>query len=354
MAGCYAWHVRFSLALGVAVAVALATPRAHADGDVVASIPSTISDAPPTHHRVVLVSMPDQVFNATASALGPWSIAVESVAELPPGDDVAAAALARAHNASAVAWIDGEELVIYDDLTRRSERRTAPEAVDEVGAATIALSIKTSLRRPVVVAAAPEPPPERPPTEVFAAAPRIEVAVVPERRERPRLHASLRLGASLPLASPSPTLPRISARISHDLPAEPRLALAAAVEGGPTAAIDHPEFTGRYLDLALALGAEWRQALPGKWWLVPSVSGTVHLTRLEGTILMPMPRDKVETSTPFGAEVELSIETGGRLRGGATVYGSFLTGRDRYKVHGDDVLVVPSATLGASLRISFQ
>lgn len=350
--------MRCLLALGVAAAVALATTRAHADGEVVAAgpakIPSAIAAAPPTHQRVVLVSMPDQVFNATASALGPWSIAVESVAALPPDDDVAAAALARTHDATAVAWLDDAELVIYDDLTGRSERRSAPEAVDEVGAATIALSIKTSLRRPIVVAAAPEPAPERPPTEVFAAAPRVEVEIVPTRRERPRLHASLRLGAGLPLASPSPTMPRIAARISHDLPAEPRLALAAAVEGGPTAAIEHPEFTGRYLDLAIAVGAEWRQRLGDRWWLVPALSGTVHLTRLDGTVLMPMPRDTVETATPVGAEVELSIETGGRLRGGATVYGSFLTGRDRYKVHGDDVLVVPSATLGASLRISFQ
>ena len=346
--------MRHLLALGVAAAVALATPRAHADGEMVAAMPGAITESAPAHHRIVLVSMPDQVFNATASALGPWSIAVESVAELPPGDDVAAASLARAHNATAVAWIDGAELVIYSTLTGSSERRSAPEAVDEVGAATIALSIKTSLRRPVVVAAAPEPPPERPPTEVFAALPRVEAVVIPERRERARLHASLRLGAGLPLTRPSPTMPRIAARISHDLPAEPRLAIAASIEGGPTASIEHPEFSGRYLDLSAGVGAEWRQPLPGRWWLVPSISGTVHVTRLDGTVLMPMPRDTVETATPLGAEVELSIETGGRLRGGASVYGSFLTGRDRYRVHGEDVLVVPSATLGASLRISFQ
>src|SRR5688572_21766537 len=134
MPRCYALCVRCLLALGVAAAVALATPRAHADGEVVAagpptippspSTPSTIDDGPPTHHRVVLVSMPDQVFNATASALGPWSIAVESVAELPPDDDVAAAALARTHDATAVAWLEVAVLVIYDYLTRRSDRRT--------------------------------------------------------------------------------------------------------------------------------------------------------------------------------------------------------------------------------------
>ena len=348
--------MRHLLALGVAAAVALATPRAHADGEMVAAMPGAITESTPSHRRIVLVSMPDQVFNATASALGPWSIAVESVAELPPGDDLAAASLARTHNATAVAWIDGAELVIYSTLTGSSERRSAPEAVDEVGAATIALSIKASLRRPVVAAAAPEPPPERPPTEVFAAPPRVEAKVLSERPggARPRLHASLRLGAGLPLTRPSPTMARIAARISHDLPAEPRLALAAAVEGGPTASIEHPEFRGRYLDLSVAIGAEWRQPLPGRWWLVPSIAGTVHLTRLDGTVLEPMPRDTVEMATPVGAEVELSIETGGRLRGGASIYGSFLTGRDRYRVHGEDVLVVPSATLGASLRISFQ
>lgn len=343
--------MRFSLALaGVAAAVAIATPDARADSEVVAAI----ADSPRAHQRVVLVSMPDPVFAATASALGPWSIAVEATGELPPADDVAAATLANAHEATAVAWLDGAELVIYDDLTGRSERRTAPGTLDDVGAATIALSIKTSLRKPVTVVAALDEPLERPPVEVDAAEPRVEAVVTPARAERPRLRAAARFGAGLPLANPSPTMPRIGARISHDLPFESRLAIAAGIEAGPSAAIDHEEFTGRYRDVAISLGTEWRQPLARRWWLVPSVTGTVHLTRMAGTVLMPNPRDTAESGHPFGAEVELAVETGGRVRGGFAVFGSFLTGRDRYKVHGEDVLVVPAATLGASLRISFQ
>ena len=343
-----------ALAAAVSAVVGLTSP-AWAD----AATP--VEEAPRAHRRIVLVSMPDSVFAATASALGPWSIAVEATTEPPPADELAAATMARAHGATAVAWLEGSELVIYDDFSRRIERRSVPETpagidgLDEVGAATIALSIKTSLRRPVQVAAAPPPPPpERPPVEVFAAPPEVVAEVVPVRAPRPRLHAAARLGAGLPLASPSPTMPRVGARISHDLPGEPRLAVLAGVEVGPSAEIDHPELTGRYRDVAFAVGAEWRQPLAGRWWLVPSLAGTVHLTRLEGTILMPNPRDTVESAHPFGAEVEVAIETGGRLRGGVAVHGSFLTGRDRYKVRGEDVLVVPAATLGATLRISFQ
>jgi hypothetical protein len=298
--------------------------------------------------------MPDTVFSATSSALGPWSIAVEATGEPVPTDDDAAASLARTHDASAVAWLDGAELVIYSDLSGRRERRTAPDEVDEVGAATIALSIKTSLRQPVVVAAAPEVPIERPPVEVDAAPARVEAVIIPTvRAPRPRLRLAARLAAGLPLASPSPTMPRIGARISHDLPALPRLAIAAGVEAGPSAEIDHEEMTGRYRDVAFSLGAEWRHPLGG-WWLVPSVAGTVHLTRMSGTVLMPNPREVSQSGSPFGADVELALETGGRLRGGVAVFASFLTGRDRYQVRGEDVLVVPAATLGASLRISFQ
>jgi hypothetical protein len=346
--------VRLPLALaGVASSLAIAVPVARADGDVVAAV----AEPAPRHRRVVLVAMPEPVLQATTSALGPWSISVATAAGPPPADDLAASALARAHDATAVAWIDGEELVIYDALHARSERKAAPAepaATDEVAAATIALSIKTSLRHPVV-AAAPEAPPERPPVEVFAAPAHVEAAVVPARAAAHRpLHVMARVGAGLPLSEPSPTMTRIGGRLSFDLPLEPRLAIAVGVEAGPRAAIEHAELAGRYQDLTLAVGAEWRQELIGRWWLIPSIAGTVHFTRLDGTVLMPSEREISEPGRSFGADAELSLETGGRLRGGVTLFGSFLANRDRYKVRGVDVLVVPVATLGASLRISFQ
>jgi hypothetical protein len=53
-------------------------------------------------------------------------------------------------------------------------------------------------------------------------------------------------------------------------------------------------------------------------------------------------------------QLEIGVEHGGRIRGGAVVYASFLGGLDPYKVKKDVVLTVPTATLGIALRTSFQ
>jgi hypothetical protein len=335
--------VRFLLALtGLCL---VAAPRVARADDVVGVAPEAKE-----HSRVVLVSMPDPVFAATAAALGPWSIAVEATPEATPGSDAAASAIAQAHGATAVAWLEGDVLVIYDDLQRRSERRehaTPAGRIDDASAASIALSIKTTLRQPTpVVVAAVEPPP--PPVEV------IEIAAPPPllAEPQPQLHVAARIGAGIPLADPSPTTARAAVRATYDIAGA--LAIGLGVEGGVARTIEAEEFQGRYRDLALAAGVEYRIAIGERFWLVPSAAATVHLTRLQGDVTAPMERPVDRSSYPFGAEAELAAETGGRLRAGAAIFGTFLTGRDAYKVHGADVLRVPAVSVGIALRMSWQ
>lgn len=334
-----------------ALAVAAVAPRAHAD-EIVATAPdaphgSTIDEAPRAHERVVLVAMSDLVFSATAAALGPWSIAVEATDEPAPASDADASALAQAHGATAVAWLAEGELVVYDDLERTSERRAASPPADDASAAAIALSIKTMLRQPVRIAVV-EPPPPPPVVDEPV------VTVVAPPAPRPGVHATARLAAGLPLSRPAPTMTRAGVRLSVDAPFAPRLAFAAGVEAALPGDVTAEGFDGRYGDLAAGLGFEWRQPLTARLWLVPSIAGTLHRTHLSGTVTDPMPKDVTHIDYAYGGEVEVAVETGGRLRAGAAISGSVLGGRELYKVRGVDVLRVPAATLGLAVRISFQ
>jgi len=337
--------VRLLLAIAGLCLVAIGPAVARADDTVVAAqVPRTS-----THSRVVLVSMPDPVFSATAAALGPWSIAVEATPESTPMSEAAASALAREHDATAVAWLDGDVLVIYDDLKHRVERRdhvaSPGAAIDDAGAAAIALSIKTALRQPPRLARVIERLESEPPAEVDVVEPLV---LEPERM----LHVAARLGAGVPLAAPSPRMARASLRASYDVAGGAAIGLGA--EGSYASDIEGTDFSGRYRDFALTGGLEWRLALSDRVWLIPSLAGTIHLTRLRGDVTDPMERPIDRSSFPFGAEAELAAETGGHLRAGAALFGTFLTGRDEYKVHGEDVLRVPAVTVGIALRISLQ
>jgi hypothetical protein len=342
--------VRLPLAQAAVVAVAVAAaPPARADGDVVA----VVAEAPAAHHRVILLSMPDPVRDATAAALEPWSIAVVAIADATPETDASAAVIARARGASAVAWLDAGELLVYDDLRRQTERRAAPEPLDAVNAAAIALSIKTTLRRPMPMVAALELPPPPPPRADLVD---DQVAIAPTTGGG--VHGAARFGVGFPTASTAvaPTMVRFAGRLAVDVPVERRLAVAVALEGGPPSAIDNADLIGRYRDVTLGLGVEWRQPVARQLWLVPAATATLHLTRLSGELRNPGGMERVvdRRGARPGMDLELAVETGGRMRGGAALFASLSPFGERYKVRGEDVLAVPAATLGIALRISFQ
>jgi hypothetical protein len=344
------------------VVAGVARPDARAEGEVVAAkeaerdadeVVTVVADAPAGHHRVVLMSMPSPVEAATETALAPWSIAVAVSVDSPPATDDAAATVARSHDASAVAWLDGGELHVYDDLRHATEHRPVPEPRSEADAAAIALSIKTTLRRPMPVVALVEAP--APPPEIEAPAVTTSIGRVAPPRLVP--HVAIGLGLLEPLSNAAPTLTRIAGRVSVDVPDLPQLAVGVTAAAGPAAPVEGTDMSARYRDIGFGAIAEWRQPLTRGLWLVPAAGASVHRTRLWGSALngAGMDRPIDVAATLVGFDVELALEGGGsHLRGGAVLGASVTSTPAPYKVRGEEVLRVPTASLGVAIRVSFQ
>jgi hypothetical protein len=115
--------------------------------------------------------------------------------------------------------------------------------------------------------------------------------------------------------------------------------------------------TARYRDIGFGAIAEWRQPLARGLWLVPAAGASVHRTRLWGASRngggIDRPVDM--PATLVGFDVELALEGGGQpLRGGAVVGASVTSTPGPYKVRGEEVLRIPTASLGVAIRVSFQ
>ncbi|MCA9676598.1 MAG: hypothetical protein KC464_16315, partial [Myxococcales bacterium] len=305
------------------------------------------------HRRVVLLSMPDQVFSATAAALGPWAIAVEASTEPPPADEAAAAAVAASHDATAVAWIEGAELIIYDALDLGLERRPAPTTIDDATAASIALTIKTALRRPLRVPAmvafpgAGEPIPRPPALELDRPAP-------PPPAPRLIAHLAVTAGARVPTRTPAPTLPRISGRVSLGASTWRGLAVVAGAEAGPTADVTADGLAATYRDIGAVVGVAWRHQLRPRLWLVPAALAALHWTSLRGTLTTADGAMDVDQRDHAGAgELEVAVESGASLRVGAVLSATATTGPVRYQVRSRDVLVIPTLSVSLGLRVSY-
>lgn len=106
--------------------------------------------------RVIVADSDPALRDAIVKSLRPWKFEVVLDADAPAD---AAETAARA-NARYVVWRDGADLVVFDRDTKLSDRRPAQSgALDPLGAAAAALSVKTMMRLP------PEPPVDTPPVE---------------------------------------------------------------------------------------------------------------------------------------------------------------------------------------------
>jgi hypothetical protein len=317
------------------------------------SAAASADDGVAKHERIVLVGVPDAVFTATAAALGPWSIAVEATADEIPGDAAAAQALAARHAATAVAWFDGRELVLYDALARSSSRQPAPATIDDATAAAVALTIKTALRKPVVVAAAAEPDPPPPPPVVPAPAPAIVIDAPPRPRRALAARMTLDAGARLSGAA-APALARLAVRGALTERSWRGVGLVLGVEGGPSAQVTAEGVDARLSDVGVHAGLELRRAVSPHLWLVPAAGVSVRRVALAGVAEDPGGAIAVdEAAVGASLDVAAAVEGGGRVRGGLVVTASWHVGRVRYTLQGQDVVAVPPVTLGVAVRLGF-
>ena len=142
--------------------------------------------------RLVLIAPPAPLDRAVHAQLAPYAIDVVDAPDAAPGDPVAARAIAVRYQARAVAWIEGDALVVLDLVDGSIARRPAPVPLDDAGAASLALTLKTVLRSrwELEDRAAAAPPP-----------PGLELAVVAGLRAHGgAAEPRVTLGADLPIA----------------------------------------------------------------------------------------------------------------------------------------------------------
>ncbi len=251
-----------------------------------------------------------------------------------------ARAIAGDARADVVVWVSGPErgreaLWIYDVASdRASARRLAMSPpFDATTAAAVALAVKTLLRGTVVA-----PPHERldsVPIESTwrlglegGAAVHIGTSWLPESRFG-------LYGATWPM-------------VFHE-----RVGVSLGVESGYGLQVDDSAFTGSIHDSAVRLGISWRFPLSRQLAFQPSIDGSVHWVRLDGTLLATRAHVTVDRGDA-GLEPRMALTLalfGGRLLVGPWVGLAFLTRSQRFFVHGTPVAELAPVSLESAMRV---
>jgi hypothetical protein len=244
---------RLALAITLAIAALVIAPRRTAL-------------AAPGRDRVVLADLDPELLRAVTSALAPWRLDV-IVEATPPADADDAAARARASDARFIVWRHDGELIVFDRDRRSMERRPgAVGPLDAVGAATVALTVKTLMRLP------PPPPPE--PDETPPPPPPAGRGI--EVRAQAALAARVARGSETEVGG------RLIAAVLVRPWARFGWRLGAAGEIGTPAEVKRAGFKGTWSDWAVLALASWTHAR-APWEIEPHLGGGVARSTLEGT-----------------------------------------------------------------------
>jgi len=114
------------------------------------------AEPPPT---LVLVAPPTALVDAVTTSLGPWQIRVVVVTAPTPADQAA-----TTFRATYVATVRGTTLELFHVGEPGVQTRDVPTRIDDIEAASIALTIKTWMRLGPPPTPADQPPPDGPPT----------------------------------------------------------------------------------------------------------------------------------------------------------------------------------------------
>ncbi|WP_428265471.1 hypothetical protein [Haliangium sp.] len=286
--------------------------------------------------RVVLVSFPPGLDDATRTALGPWRLVVLRESQPLPsgdGDAVAAASVAERRGADAVIWLstgrDDARLRIYERSRGRVLSRPLPSLppFDEPTAASVALTIKTLMRHSELAPAA----------ERVTTPPAAEVFVLPPRPPRYTAEARVRLNAAWPAPAMDDALfvePRLTVGLSwwpDWLSGSYGVGLRAGM--GTGASVAKSSFRGRLDDLALALDLRSRVWSRGRIRIELAAGPGLHITRLDGTLQSTreaVQQHRLRPSLELGASVHLRLHR--LISVGLTLDAALVGRRDTYEV----------------------
>lgn len=311
--------------------------------------------------RIALLHGDPELQRALALALAAWDVeTVPLDAGLSEESDAAARAqaaeLARTLSLEGVVWVtpalQGSRLAIFDAHTGELTLRTLPELPPfaSTTAASVALSVKTVLR-PSVEPVSDQPPPPPPPRTRVAGLRKSEPAVRATEPLNPRV--SLRATLDAAWVADKKSEARWGLATTLWLGARRRFGVALRPSVG-SASISAAELAGRYRDLTLGAGGEWRW-LDADW--LSSVLGlgvALRQATLDATLADRSPISVVRYNLSVDAGFRLDVRVAGPLFVGFGARAAFFARYQRFLVDGRPVFaplrLSPSA--GVSLGVA--
>ena len=223
---------------------------------------------------VVLIAPPRPLEDAVRRSLAPWRIEVVVVG----AEAGAPEALAAAEAAGFVAWREGGDLIFWDTARSHRERRAMAKDLDEAGAASLALSIKTWMRLPPPPVDAPlDPPPgDGAPPPVGAGG--DVTAPLPAASSVVRLRADVGVGVRHNLGEHDRVLPRASVSVLYGVRS---LQLGAMFETGTSYDLAGSDST-HWSHHVIAGQVRWPFGDPYRIAVVPVASVGVVLSSASG------------------------------------------------------------------------
>lgn len=324
--------------------------RRLAPGLLAISLLGTASAQPAPERRLAVVDLPDNLREAVEITLAAWPVVIvpvssEDVGPTMPSTAAAARSIAAEHHAAAVVWLsssaEGPALWVLDAEQDRVVARPLEGSppFDDPTATAIALTIKTLLRHSLVAPeverfgavddnAAPLPVPPR----------IVRVGVEANTGVRIRLSesAELRFGVGV-FWAPGPLEP---------------FELVLGIRSGLGTDVDTAELSGTFRDNTISAGGRLHLGA-GPIAIMPTVTASIHLTRLDGALAVDAATVSSRRSNP---SVDLGVRTAYAL--GAVTLDLWIEGavslrRQRYLVTGVEVFDLPGfeAEVGVALTL---
>lgn len=307
--------------------------------------------------RIALLNGDPELQRELTLALSAWDIeTVPLDLQLSESDAEArmqAAELARNLHLEAVVWVsltaDGSRLAVFDvhtgELTLRNFREFPPFA--STTAAGLALSVKTALRPSVEQAS--EPPAPRAPAPVLRKPKPAERIFEP-----PNARASLRALFDVAWVAENKAEPRLGLGTTLWFGQKRHWGAALRLSAGSGVDVNAAGFAGRYRDLTLTLGGEWRWLNAGSVSSALGLGGALRAAILDGTLSGNNQIAVLRYDPGVDAAFRLDVRLAGAWFFGVDASACFFTHYERFLVAGRPIFAPfrLSPSLGASLGIA--
>ncbi|MEP7049443.1 MAG: hypothetical protein ABJB12_03780 [Pseudomonadota bacterium] len=313
--------------------------------------------------RIALLHGDPELQRALALALSAWDVEtvpldVQLSEESDADARVQAAELVRALHMEGVVWVSptlhGSRLAVFDAHTGELTVRDLPELPPfaSTTAASLALSVKTALR-PSVEPAIEQPRESPPPRPAPAPAPRrldpgVPVFALPSSR------VSLRTMLDVAWVADKKLEPHWGLGTTLWLGRRQRLGVALRLSAGSGVSVSTPDLEGRYRDLTVGLGGEWRWLDTGLVSSAVGLGAGLRAATLDGTLSDSGDISVVRYNPNVDAAFRLDVRVAAPFFVGLDVSSCFLVRYQRFLVDGRPVFapfrLSPSA--GVSLGVA--